>query len=257
MKIDTRALRAVLVLSWACLAGVSVAACSSSGASGSSSASSSSSAGGSSTSADPLSGKSGTQVAAEAVSNLKSASSFTMKGTIDQSGSAVGVNLAYKVGTGCEGTVSQAGKGSFDIVVIGSTAWLKPDDAFWRSYSGSNASQVIALLGGRYLKGSTSNKNTAEFAKLCDANSLVSSMTLPKNVSKGQVTTLNGQRVLPLTDTSKGSTMYVTDTSKPEIVALVATKPGNSGKVTFAVGAPVSLTAPPASQTVNGAPFGF
>jgi hypothetical protein len=251
VKLNTHALRAVLLLSWACLAGVPIAACSSSGASGSTSA------GGSSTSADPLSGKSGNQVAAQAVSDLKSAPSFTMKGTIDQSGSALGVNLAYKVGTGCEGTVSQAGKGSFDIVVIGSTAWLKPDDAFWRSYSGSNAAQVIALLGGRYLKGSTSNKNTAEFAKLCDANSLVSSMTLPKNVSKGQVTTLNGQRVLPLTDSRQGSTMYVTDTSKPEIVELVATKPGNSGKVIFAVGAPVSLTVPPATQTVNGAPFGF
>ena len=254
MKVDTHALRVVLVLSWACLAGVSVAACSSSGGS---SASSGSSGTATSSAADPLSGKSGSQVASEAISDLKSAPSFTMKGTIIQSGSTLGVNLAYKAGEGCQGTVTQAGKGSFYLVVIGSTAWLKPDDAFWRSYAGSNASQVIALLGGRYLKGTTSNSNTAQFAQLCNSKSLVNSMTLPTNVSKGKVTMLNGQQVLPLTDTSKGSTMYVTDTSKPEIVQIIGTKPGSAGKVTFVVGAPVTLTAPPASETVNGSSFGF
>ena len=252
MKIDTHALRTVLVLCWACLAGVSVAACSSSGGSASTSTSSSASS-----TADPLSGKSGSQIASEAISNLKAAPSFTLKGTVIQTGSTLGVNLAYKAGQGCEGTVTQAGKGSFDLVVIGSTVWLKPDNAFWRSYAGSNASQVIALVGGRYLKGTTSNASTAQFAELCNSKSLVTSMALPTSVSKGKVTTLNGQQVLPLTDTAKGSTMYVTDTSTPQIVQIVGTKPGSAGKVTFEVGAPVTLTAPPASEIVDGASFGF
>jgi hypothetical protein len=250
VKVNTHALRTVLVLSWACLAGVSVAACSSSGSTAITNA-------GSTSAADPLSGKSGSQIASQAINDLKSAPSFTIKGTIIQTGSTLGVNLAYKAGEGCQGTVTQAGKGSFYLVVIGSTAWLKPDDAFWRSYAGSNASQVIALLGGRYLKGTTSNSNTAQFATLCNSKSLVASMTLPTNVAKGKVTTLNGQQVVPLTDTSKGSTMYVTDTSMPQIVQIVGTKPGNSGKVAFVVGAPVTLTAPPASETVDGSSLGF
>lgn len=248
MKISAHALRAVLALSWTSLAIVSAAACSSSGGSSSS---------GSTSRADPLSAKSGNQIASQAISDLKSAPSFTMKGTIIETGSTLGVNLGYKAGEGCAGTVTQVGKGSFYIVVIGSTAWLKPDNAFWRSYSGNSASQVIALLGGRYLKGSTSNSNTAQFAQLCNSKSLVASMTLPTSVSKGTVTTLNGQQVLPLTDNSKGSTMYVTDTATPQIVQIIGTKAGNAGKVTFAVGAPVTLTPPPASETVDGTSFGF
>jgi hypothetical protein len=54
-----------------------------------------------------------------------------------------------------------------------------------------------------------------------------------------------------------GNPVYVTDTSKPEIVEIIGTKPGNAGKVTFVVGAPVTLTAPPASETVDGTSFGF
>jgi hypothetical protein len=49
----------------------------------------------------------------------------------------------------------------------------------------------------------------------------------------------------------------VADAPSWQIVQIVGTKPGNSGKVTFVVGAPVTLTAPPASETVDGSSLGF
>jgi hypothetical protein len=51
----------------------------------------------------------------------------------------------------------------------------------------------------------------------------------------------------------------VTDTSKPEIVEVIDTKDtGNgTGKVTFSVGARVTLAAPPASQVIDGSLFGL
>jgi hypothetical protein len=77
-------------------------------------------------------------------------------------------------------------------------------------------------------------------------------------LAKGPVTTLGGTRMLQL-KVSDGATAYVTDASKPDLVevfALKGTKDG-SGKVTFTVGAPVTLTAPPASQVVDGSLLGF
>jgi hypothetical protein len=232
------AFRAALAVGGACLTCLAVGACGGGGG-------------------DPLADMSGKQVVDKAVGDLKSASSFSLAGTVSDSGGDYTVHLDYKPGTGCKGTVAQAGHGSFAMVMIGTTAWLKPDNAFWRAYAGSDAAAAIALLGGRYLKGSTSNANLASLTKLCDVNALASSLSLPTDVVKGKVTTVGGEQVLPLTDKAKGGTMYVTDTSSPQIVELVKTAAGDSGKISFTVGHPVTVTAPPASQSVDGSPFGL
>jgi hypothetical protein len=237
----------------ACLAAT---ACGSSGSTSSGSAASNGGTAASSTVADPLAGLSGKQVVDKAVAELKAAPSFTMAGTVTDSSGTYQVNLAYKQGTGCQGTVAQPGKGSFAMVVIGTTAWVKPDVAFWKANAGNQANAAIALLSGRYLKGSTTHANVAALTKLCDVNSLATSLSQATNVTKGQVTTLGGQQVLPLIDQAKGGTMYVTDTSSPRILALTNSKAGNSGKLAFTY-APVTLTPPPASQTVDGSRLGF
>jgi len=193
---------------------------------------------------------------AKAVADLKAAPSFTMAGTVTDTSGTYNVNLSYKKGAGCKGTVAQPGKGSFAMVVIGTTAWVKPDDAFWKANAGSQASAAIALLSGRYLKGSTTNTNVAALTKLCDVTSLVTSLTEATGVAKGPVTTVNGQRVLPLTDKAKGGTLYVTDTNPPRILELSNAKAGRSGKLTFSY-TPVTLTPPPASQTVDGSKLAF
>lgn len=243
----------LIALAAASVTGLAVTACGSSGPSGAGGAPSPSAA---STVADPLASLTGDQIVAKAVANLKVVPSFTMAGTVTDSSGTYNVNLSYKKGSGCQGTVAQPGKGSFAMVVIGTTAWVKPDDAFWKANAGSQAGAAIALLSGRYLKGSTSNANVASLTKLCDVTSLASSLTEATGVAKGPVTVMGGQRVLPLTDKAKGGTLYVTDTSPPRILELSNSKAGDSGKLTFSY-TPVTLTPPPASQTVDGSRLGF
>ena len=235
---------------------VTVTACGTSGSSGTSGTSGGSGASASTTVADPLASLSGEQIVAKAVADLKAAPSFTMAGTVTDSSGTYNVNLSYKKGSGCKGTVAQPGKGSFAMVVIGTTAWVKPDDAFWKANAGSQASAAIALLSGRYLKGSTSNGNVASLTKLCDVASLATSLTQATDVAKGPVTILSGQRVLPLTEKAKGGTLYVTDTNPPRILKLTNAKAADSGTLTFSY-TPVTLTPPPASQTVDGSRLGF
>jgi hypothetical protein len=241
-----KALRGLPVVSgaaFACLAVAAVTACGSSPAT-------------SAAPADPLAAMSGQQVLAKAVAGLKAAPSFSMAGAMTDSSGTYNVNLAYKQAASCKGTVAQPGKGSFAMIVIGKTAWVKPDEAFWKANAGSQAPATIALLGGRYLKGSTGNSNVASLTKLCDVSTLTTSLARATNVAKGEATTVNGQRVLPLTDKSKGGTLYVTDSASPKIAELVHVKGGNSGKLTFSY-VPVTLTAPPASQSVDGSKLGF
>jgi hypothetical protein len=211
---------------------------------------------GSAASASPLAAMSAQQVLAKSVAGLKAAPSFSMAGTVTDSSGAYNVNLSYKQQAGCKGTVAQPGKGSFAMIVIGKTAWVKPDEEFWKANAGSQASAAIKLLDGRYLKGSTSNANVASLTKLCDVTALATSLTQATVVTKGEVTTLNSLRVLPLIDKAKGGTLYVTDSATPKIVELANAKAGNHGKLTFSY-APVTLTAPSPSETVDGSRLGF
>jgi hypothetical protein len=206
----------------------------------------------------PLAGLSAKQVLSKAVSDLKSASSFHIAGTVDEQGTTISLDLTYKHGIGCEGTLGLASKGSIYLLVIGGTAWLKPDQAYWESNAGSSAPAVIAAIGGKYLTAPTSSSSISGLAQLCNANSLASSFTSPKDIAKGSTSTINGQQALALDDPAKSSALYVTDTSSPQMLRLTSAQSGNSGRVDFTgYGASVILTPPPASETLDGARYGF
>lgn len=207
-------------------------------------------------SGDPLSGMSAKQVTAKAVASLKAAPSFTITGSVPYSGHPLSIDLGFK-GKDCAGTIGEGSVGSIAMVVIGTAVWLKPDATFWKSQGGSAGAAVAKLLAGKYLKTSTSDGNASQLANICDTNALTAQMTIPADVAKGPFTTVGGQRLLALTDKAKNSTMYVTDTAVPRIVKMVGKQSGDSGQFTIAYGVPATVTAPPASQTVDGAQYGF
>jgi hypothetical protein len=207
---------------------------------------------------DPLAGLSAKQVLSRAVSDLKSAPSFHIAGTADEQGTTIRLDLTYKHGTGCKGTLGLPSSGSIYLLVIGGTAWLKPDQAYWESNAGSAAPSVIAAVGSKYLTAPTSGSSVSGLAQLCNANSLASSFTSPKDIAKGGTSTINGQQALALKDPAKSATLYVTDTSSPQMLRLTSTLSGSSGRIDFTgYGNSVTLTPPPASETLDGARYGF
>lgn len=215
---------------------------------------------GASGAADPLASMSAAQVAAEVTANAKAASSLTLAGSMTQAdGTGETASLAVKPSQGCTGTIGTMGKGSFKLTKIGSTIYLNPDKQFWESNGGAAASTIINLVNGKYIKISSTDKNMGSVADLCDVAQMFSTDGKQDTLTKGKVTTLNGTRVLPLNDTSEGSVSYVTDTSKPQLVEITSPKGAKdgSGKITVTYGAPVTLTAPPASQVIDGSKLGL
>lgn len=209
-----------------------------------------------SSTADPLAELSASKVVAEANADAVAAPSLRINGVVSQQGQSATINIGIKRGQGCTGSVVLGDKGTVKITLIGKTVYMNPDKQFWTANAGANASAVIALVNGRYFKVPASDKNVAGIADFCD----LSKMLDPGNqtFTKGTVTTLDGRRVLAI-KVSDGSTNYVTDTSKPEFVEATApegTKDG-SGKLIIAVGAPVTLAAPPASQVIDGTKLGL
>jgi hypothetical protein len=245
-----------------CLAVAACGTTTSSTAAAASSASTTSSAStvpSASSTADPLASLTAHKVVAEATANARAASSLKMAGTLNESGVTYILDLGVKRGHRCSGTIAERGKGSFKLIVIGKTVYFNPDNKFWETFAGADASAAIALVNGRYIETSTS-KSLESFASMCDTTQLIGSNTITGStrITKGTVTMLGGTRVLRLTD-SAGGVMYVTDTSKPEVVEIAKAKNtgDGTGKVDFSVGAPVTVAAPPASQVIEGSKIGL
>jgi hypothetical protein len=131
---------------------------------------------------------------------------------------------------------------------------LQADDNAWQSIAGTDAAKIIQVVDGRYVKDPVSD------ARLGPAFSCVIYTPGKALVTRGEVTMLNGIRVLPL-KTPGGGVIYVTDTSKPEFVEvddpLVTGTKAPANKTIYTIGAPVTLTPPPASQVIDGSEVNF
>ena len=186
------------------------------------------------------------QIAKKAETDLKAASSFHYHGSGKASGQTFSISMSV-THKGCTGGISAGREGGFAIVDIGKTAWIQPNDKFWE-FAGVPASQ-LSTVHGKWLDvtGTGSISLSAAFAPFCNANKLVSTLA-PKltGLVKGKTTKISGHRALQLRNGSGRESIYVSISSKPEILRL-----SNNGTLTFsAYGARVTLTPPPASDVI-------
>ena len=204
-------------------------------------------------SANPLAGLTANQIAAKAIADLKAASSVHYAGSVTDSGATYAVDLT--AGTpNCAGTLGIPGKGSFALLKIGQTLWIKPDNQFWTSAGASSA--VLHLVGGKYVQTSPGNSDFNSVRMLCSPAQLADSLGNKMNhLVKGTTTTIAGHSALQLRDTSTSNSAYVTISANPEFVRLNG---GSKGQLDFSdYDAPVTLTPPPASKTIDGSKIGM
>jgi hypothetical protein len=171
------------------------------------------------------------------------ASSVHVVGSVVNEGQPLTLDMELVDSRGGRGQLAQNGL-SFELIEVEGNAYIKGSAAFYRHVGGSAAAQ---LLQGKWLKAPATSKNFGSFASLTDMRKLLdSTLTTHGSLSKGAPTTLpGGQQAIPITDTTKGGTLYVATSGKP--YPLEITKGGSeSGKVTFdRWNAPVPLAAPP------------
>jgi hypothetical protein len=191
----------------------------------------------------------------KALDDLKSAPSLTLAGTLSDKGQPETVSFGI-ARNGCINTVNMGSKGTMTMIMVGKSAWMKADAAFWKSNGGADAGMLSGFVG-KYVKMPADGGGAASGAATCSVSQLTSSSSqvpLSEEVIKGALTTVDGQRVYSLLhkDKTEDDTMYVTDTSTPRLIEVVGkevSKGGTSGRFTVTYGVPGSVTAPPASQT--------
>jgi hypothetical protein len=201
---------------------------------------------GGSSSSSPSNGvadKSPAEILAATKTAADAASSVHVSGSIVSSGSPITLDMHLRAGKGGRGSLSENGL-AFQLIQTGGTVYIKGSPAFYKRIGGTAAAQ---LLQGKWLKAAASSSDFASLSQLTDLRQLVD-QTLANHgsLTKGQTTTVNGQKVVGLTDKTKGGTLYIAATGQPYPIEI--TKNGSGGgKIIFdSWNEPVTV-APPAN----------
>ncbi|MFF9279076.1 hypothetical protein [Streptomyces griseosporeus] len=205
----------------------------------------------------PFQGQSADQVAAKAVTATRDAGSLRMAGKVSANGQPLTVDFHVDTQKNCKGrmTVEQ---GSAEVIHAGQATYVKGDKGFWANASQNSPGQEkqAQALSGRWVKVPVGDAHTTG---LCDKQGFLADMDSDKSerkgMTKGEVTTVNGQKAMAL-QKKKGSetlTMYVATEGKPYILKLVQSGGQNPGTVLFSdYEKPVRATPPPAGQVIDG-----
>jgi hypothetical protein len=198
--------------------------------------------GGSSKKSNGVASKPADAIVAAALAATNSAKSVHVSGTIPENGRQLTLDLHIAGSRGGSGWMAEKGARA-DIVRIGPKAYMKGSAAFWISFGGKAAAQILA---GRWIVGSATSGNFASLTPLTDLHKLVGGMLSSHGkLVKGATTTIAGRSVIAVTDTTtQGGTLYIATTGQPYPVELVETG-ASAGKLTFDQwNAAVTLTAP-------------
>jgi hypothetical protein len=184
---------------------------------------------GSSSSGNGVAAKTPTGIVAAAKVAADAASSVHVAGSIVSGGSPITLDLDLLAGKGGRGQLTENGLG-FELIETGGTVYIKGSSAFYHHIGGSAAAQ---LLQGKWLKAPSTSKEFASISSLTDLRQLVDS-TLANHgaLAKGSTATVSGQKVVGVTDTGKGGTLYVAATGQPYPIEITKSGVGG-GTITF------------------------
>jgi hypothetical protein len=194
----------------------------------------------SSSSGNGIAAKSPDAIVTAASNALLSVKSVNVAGAFVSSGTSTSLNLDIASGQGGKGSMAQNGL-SFQLVTLDDEVYINASPAFWRHFGGAAAA---TLFNGKWLKAPASGQFSS-LSALTNLNTLFGKLLGQHGtLTKGKVSTVNGQSVVSVTDTTNGGTMYVATTGKAYPIEITKTGSGGGRLVFSRFDQPVSLTAP-------------
>jgi hypothetical protein len=197
--------------------------------------------GSSSSSGNGVADKSPAAIIAATKAAADGAKSVHVSGSLVSGGSPITLDMNLLAGKGGRGQLSQDGL-SFELIEVGGTVYIKGSQAFYKHIGGSAAAQ---LLQGKWLKAPASSADFASLGQLTNLRALVDqTLSDHSSLSNSGTSTVKGQKVVGITDKSKGGTLYIAATGKPYPVEIAKSGSG-TGSITFdSWDEPLTLSAP-------------
>jgi hypothetical protein len=192
------------------------------------------------TSDNGVAAKSPDEIVAAASNTVGGVKSVHVAGSLLSGGSPIILDLTLVAGKGGGGQITQSGV-SFKLVNLNQVVYINGSDDFWRRIGGTSA---VQLFHGKWLR-APANGQFASVASLTNVQSLFNRLLSSHGaLAKGSTSTVAGQKVVAVTDKTKGGTLYVATTGKPYPVE-VSEKGSEGGRIVFdRYNQSASLTAP-------------
>jgi hypothetical protein len=195
--------------------------------------------------ANGVSALSPTEILDKATAALESAKSYRIKGDIDSDGQKL--SLDFKIsGKNLLGSITSEGA-TIELLSIGGQNYIRPDEAFWKANAGDAGATMAQLMGDKWARLSTTDKNFTQLFKITDPSELLK----PKGqLSKGETKQVTGGNAVAVIESgADGGTLWVATTGQP--YPLMLEGPKNKGQLTFSdFGASFSDVVGPADTDV-------
>jgi hypothetical protein len=170
--------------------------------------------------------------------------------SVTEKGETFAADIGY--GTiGSHGTMTVGGD-KVEILTVDNAFYLRAPDRLWRKKFGAEADRALAILSGKWLKLSTTDKQFAEFAEFGSRDGFVRSM-LGDWVTKPRKTgekTIGGVHCIGLTGTD--GTLWINKVDARPVQLESDTDSSTRGRMTFSdYNTVTEPKAPPTSTTID------
>ena len=160
--------------------------------------------------------------------------------------------MSMSYGTvGSQGTMALAGD-RVEILTVDNVLYMRAPDRFWRKQFGASADRALAILSGKWLKLTTTDKQFAEFSEFGSRDGFVRGM-LDEWVTKPRKTgekAIGGVPCLGLTATD--GTLWINKVDARPVQLESAQGSSTRGRMNFSdYNAVTEPNAPPNSMTID------
>lgn len=193
------------------------------------------------------------EIASATEKDMKALSSVSMKGEIASDGQEIALDLSLNTDGECEGSITLQG-GTAELRSTGSESWMKPDQTFWETFAGPSASQIVEIVGDRWV---VIPEGTQDFASFCDLDELLEDLNSDED-DPGEVEgteELDGEDVVVInTETDEGDplTVYVRTDEPHYLLKMEVSEGEEPGQFTFAdFDEELDVQAPPEDEVVD------
>jgi hypothetical protein len=160
-----------------------------------------------------------------------------VSGELTTNGQAISIDLQANADGDCTGSIGVA-DGKAELLGVAGDTWMRPDEAFWRSFAGDTADQVMSIVGDKWVVVPEGEDSIKQF---CDVNDLLDQLLKDDDSDKSTYTkkgtdTVDGEDVVKVDneDPSTGtSTGYVLVDDPHYLVKIEKTEGEDTGSVTF------------------------
>jgi len=194
------------------------------------------------------------EVADKAFAYLKTVDRFNIKGTGSSGSESFAMDYSFTKQNSA-GSITYQGA-EIELRSVDDIVYFRPSEDFWRKQAGAQAQAVLRMLGGKWIKATSADKDFEEITSLVEREKFLASFI---EDSKGEpkvgaAKTINGVECLALEDTDGTATLYVAKADARPI-QIVSENAKQGGTLDFKYVGIEEPVAPDAKDTIDASTF--